>query len=127
MSYNIYAKNKEKQLKELISQITARYDDKKLHDKKMYHMENQLGLMRQQALANEAERMKLSQELEQMTGRFQDEKTEKEFFRNSALENKRQKKLLKIALSRVQTEYDALVQKYGLVERELEVTASLTK
>jgi hypothetical protein len=36
-----------------------------------------------------------------MTARFQDEKTEKEFFRNSALENKRQKKLLKIALSRV--------------------------
>ena len=46
MSYNIYAKNKEKQLKELISQITARYDDKKLNDKKMHHMEIQLGVMR---------------------------------------------------------------------------------
>ena len=46
MSYNIYAKNKEKQLKQLIGQITARYDDKKLHDKKMHHMETQLGVMR---------------------------------------------------------------------------------
>jgi hypothetical protein len=57
MSYNIYAKNKEKQLKELIGQITARYDDKKLHDKKMHHIETQLGVMRQQALASESERM----------------------------------------------------------------------
>lgn len=39
MSYNIYARNKEKQLKLLIKQITAKYDDKKLNDKKMQGIE----------------------------------------------------------------------------------------
>lgn len=39
VSYNIYVRNKEKELKSLIDQITARYEDKKLHDKKMHGLE----------------------------------------------------------------------------------------
>lgn len=38
-AYNILAVSKEKQLKQLIDKITLKYEDKKMHDKKMYGME----------------------------------------------------------------------------------------
>jgi len=64
----------------------------------MHKMETELASMRQQAMVNEQGRMNLFKEHEMLKTKFEEEKTEKEFFRTSALENKRQKKLLKIAL-----------------------------
>ena len=51
--------------------------------------------------------------------KYEFEKQEHEYFHNSALENKRKTKLLKVAVSRLQTEYDSLKEKYQIADDEL--------
>jgi len=51
--------------------------------------------------------------------RFEDEKTEKEFYHKNALETKKKNKLLKIAVGRLQSEYDNIKEKHDIAETDL--------
>ena len=54
-----------------------------------------------------------------------DESTEKEFYHKNALDTKKKNKLLKIAVGRLQAEYDTLKQKNDIAETDLKYQVSL--
>ena len=51
--------------------------------------------------------------------KFEDEKTEKDFYHKNALESKKKNKLLKIAVGRLQEEYDNLKYVQDITENDL--------
>lgn len=53
-------------------------------------------------------------------GKFDAEKHEREFYHSAALEAKRKNKLLKVAVGRLQNEYDKLKEKYNITDNELQ-------
>ena len=54
-----------------------------------------------------------------MNEELKSEREQKEFYHKSALESKRQKKLLKIALNRIETECEQIKLKYTIAENDL--------
>ena len=60
----------------------------------------------------EKQKDNLRDEIKQWKKKYDFEKQEHEFYHNSALENKRKTKLLKVAVTRLQEEYDKLKEKY---------------
>ena len=60
-----------------------------------------------------------------MSDELASEKEQKDFYHKSALESKKQKKLLKIALNRLESECDILKDKYNIAEKDLLFTKHL--
>ena len=52
--------------------------------------------------------------------RMESEKAEKLFYHSVAIENKKQKKLLKISLARLNEEFSQLQKKYDAIEKKVE-------
>lgn len=62
----------------------------------------------------------LRAKVKEWKSKFDQEKSEKDFFHKQALDAKRKNKLLKIAVGRLQNEYDRLKDKYHISESELQ-------
>jgi len=58
---------------------------------------------------------------------WEDEKTEKEFYHKSAQESKRKHKIVKLALSRLQLEYDKMKAQYLTATEDLKFSTNLQK
>ena len=61
----------------------------------------------------------LRQQIKQWKTKYDFEKQEHEFYHNHAMETKRKNKLLKVAVGRLQVEYDKLKEKYQIADTEL--------
>lgn len=57
--------------------------------------------------------------------KYEYELSEHEFYQKNAMENKRKNKLLKVAVGRLQHEYDKLLQKYKVTDDELKFVKQL--
>ena len=71
--------------------------------------------------AQEQEKIKekLREQIKSWKQKYDFEKQEHEFYHNHAMETKRKNKLLKVAVGRLQVEYDKLKQKYKIADSEL--------
>jgi hypothetical protein len=107
-AYNIYVKNKESDLKKLIDEITNKLGDKVANDKKMKRLELNEYVLKDKAVNQGKEIVKLYKEIKTANSRLEAEKQEKMFYHCIALENKKQKKMLKVSLARVTEEYELL-------------------
>lgn len=107
-AYNIYVKNKETELKRLIDDITNKLGDKVANDKKMKRLELNEHILKGKAVDQGNEIAKLKKEINNANTRLEAEKQEKIFYHCIALENKKQKKLLKVSLARITEDYDVL-------------------
>jgi len=67
--------------------------------------------MRQAAIETDKERDFLREEVKRLTNQNALEREDKDFYHKSAMDSKKQKKMLKIALSRLQDEYTVLSRK----------------
>lgn len=95
-------------MKQLIDEITARLGDKVANDKKMKRLELNEHVMKGKAVEWGQEIASLKKQLKNMEVRVEAEKAEKQFFHNIAVENKKQKKLLKISLARLNEDYSKI-------------------
>lgn len=68
---------------------------------------------------------KLREEIKSWKKKYEYEKSEHEFYQNSAMESKRKNKLLKVAVGRLQFEYDKLQEKYKMTDEELQFIKQL--
>ena len=75
--------------------------------------------LRNQLSEQEKQKEGLRDEIKSWKKKYEVEKQEHQFYHNSALENKRKTKLLKVAVSRLQLEYDKLKEKYSIADNEL--------
>ena len=68
---------------------------------------------------------KLREEIKYWKKKYQTEESEHQFYQTSAMESKRKNKLLKVAVGRLQHEYDKLQEKYKIADDELKFVKQL--
>jgi hypothetical protein len=83
-----------------------RASDSASKDAKITKLEKNITHMRRTAIEHASQEQKSQEQIKHWKQRWQDESTEKEFYHKSALETKKKNKLLKVAVSRLQHEYD---------------------
>ena len=115
-AYNIYVKRKEKELLELIDTLNSRNSNNNLLEYKLKNLEHTVGKLRNESMEFEKLKEGLRGQIKNWKQKFEQEKSEKDFFHKQALEAKRKNKLLKIAVGRLQNEYDKLKDKYNISE-----------
>ena len=81
--------------------------------------------MRQEAVSQDREKDKLRAQIKQWKNKYELEKSETEFYHKSAFQHKRKNKLLKLACSRLQKEYDTLKGDFAQTDQELRLVNSL--
>lgn len=126
-AYNIYVKKKEKELLDMIHELENRNKNNNLLDIKIKNLESTVLKLRKETEANEKTKESLRLDIRNLKQRADHEKQEKDFYHKTALEAKKKNKLLKVAVSRLQNEYDKLKDKYQITENELQFVNQLQK
>ena len=103
-AYNIYVKKKEKELRMLITTLQDKNEDKNFKEKRINDLELTIDKLRHEKIDDEKKLRKQSKDLKDWKGRHKNEVEEKEFFHKQALDAKRKNKLLKVAITRMQSE-----------------------
>ena len=96
-----------------------------IKDIKIQKLETTVSKLRRDTQEIEKIKEKLREEIKMWKKKFESEQSEHEFYQNSAMENKRKNKLLKIAVGRLQFEYDQLQEKHKKTEEELRFVKQL--
>lgn len=126
-AYNIFVKNKEKELKDFITEMESRSDDKKAMDLKIRKLETEKFKMHQKNYKVECTVEHLKAEISALKAKLKSETDEKEFFHKNAIESKKKLKLTKVALKRLQVEYDDLLKKGEKLKESLSLQQSLSQ
>ena len=111
LAYNFYVKKKEIEIKDAITKL-GNNSNSEIKDLKIQKLEKTVSKLQNQLSDQEKLKENLRDEIKSWKKKYEFEKQEHEYFHNSALENKRKTKLLKVAVSRLQLEYDKLKEKY---------------
>ena len=75
--------------------------------------------LREDAVKQDKKQQELCKEIKTWKQKLDSEKHESEFYHRAALDAKRKNKLLKVAVGRLQNEYDKLKEKYEIADNEL--------
>lgn len=124
LAYNYYVKKKELEVRDAINQL-GNNSNSEIKDLKIQKLEMTVSRLRQQMSEQEKQKEVLRDEIKSWKKKYEVEKQEHQFYHNSALENKRKTKLLKVAVSRLQLEYDKLKEKYSIADNELSFVKQL--
>lgn len=81
--------------------------------------------LRRETQELEKAKEKIREEIKSWKKKYEYEKSEHEFYQNSAMDSKRKNKLLKVAVGRLQFEYDKLQEKYKMTDEELKFVKQL--
>ena len=117
-AYNIYVKRKEKELLEKVMELKNN-SNSEIKDQKIQKLERTVGKLRSETQEQEKEKEALRKQIKSWKTKYDFEKQEHEFYHNNAMETKRKNKLLKVAVGRLQNEYDKLKEKYQIADSEL--------
>ena len=105
-AYNIYVKKKEKELRGLIDKLDKNNEGNNVKEKRITTLEKAIDSLRQEASAQEEKISALKEDIKILQEKYKLEIEEKEFFHKQALDAKRKNKLLKVAITRIQTDND---------------------
>ena len=104
--YSIYVKTKEKELKTLIQKLNAKNSNNTLKDETIYKLNQKVDSLNREREKVENEKQELSEKIKHWTSRAQAFEQDKNFLQNQIIESKRQNKLLKLAIGRIQGELE---------------------
>jgi chromosome segregation ATPase len=104
--YNIYVKQKEKDLRELIEKLNEKNSNNTLKDEKISKLESTISAIREDQIRQEKEKEKLNENIKYWKTKAQGYEQEKNFLQQQIMDAKRQNKLLKLAIGRLQNELD---------------------
>lgn len=104
--YNIYVKQKEKDLRELIEKLNAKNSNNTLKDEKIQKLETTISAIRQDQIKQEREKEKLNETIRFWKTKAQGYEQEKNFLQQQIMDAKKQNKLLKLAIGRLQNELE---------------------
>jgi chromosome segregation ATPase len=111
--YNIYVKQKEKDLRELIEKLNEKNSNNTLKDEKISKLENTIAAIREDQIRQEREKEKLNETIRYWKVKAQGYEQEKNFLQQQIMDAKRQNKLLKLAIGRLQNELEEKENKTG--------------
>ena len=123
-AYNIQVKRKEQELLYAMEELRSE-KNAEIKDIKILKMEATVAKLRKQSQEQDKAKEKLREEIKTWKKKYMYEQSEHEFYQNSAMESKRKNKLLKVAVGRLQFEYDKLQEKYKITDDELKFVKQL--
>lgn len=103
-SYNIYVKRKEYELRELITKLNDKNSNNTLKDEKINNLEKTIQSIRDDQIRMEKEKDDQAKKIKKWQSRSNNFEQERDFLHAQVLESKRQNKLLKLAIGRLQTQ-----------------------
>ena len=83
-----------------------------IKDIKIQKLESTVAKLRKESQEQDKIKEKLREEIKLWEKKYKTEQSEHEFYQNTAKEAKRKNKLLKVAVGRLQFEYDSLLKKF---------------
>lgn len=104
--YNIYVKQKEKDLRELIEKLNEKNSNNTLKDEKISKLENTISAIREDQIRQERDKEKLNENVRYWKTKAQGQEQENKFLQQQIMDAQRQNKLLKLAIGRLQNELD---------------------
>ncbi|CDW75865.1 UNKNOWN [Stylonychia lemnae] len=104
--YNIYVKRKEKELRELIDKLNEKNSNNTLKDEKINNLEKTIHAIREDQIKQEKEKEALNEKVKYWKTKALGYEQEKDFLQNQIMDAKRQNKLLKLAIGRLQNELE---------------------
>lgn len=110
-AYNIQVKRKVNEVKNVIVEL-QKNSNTEMKDMKIAKLEKAISKLRSDLMDQEKLKEQLRTQIATWKKKHGYEKAEHRFYHDSALENKRKNKLLKVAVGRLQFEYDKLKEKY---------------
>jgi seryl-tRNA synthetase len=99
--YNIYVKQKEKDLRELIEKLNEKNSNNTLKDEKISKLESTISAIREDQIRQEKEKEKLLESVKYWKTKAEGYEQEKNFLQQQIMDAKRQNKLLKLAIGRL--------------------------
>lgn len=102
--YNLYVKRKEKELRELIERLNEKNSNNTLKDEKIINLERTIFLIREDQIRMEKDKDKMTKDIKKWQSRSNNMEQERDFLQQQVLESKRQNKLLKMAINRLQSQ-----------------------
>ena len=103
-SYNIYVKRKEKELRELIDKLNEKNSNNTQKDEKINNLEKTIKSIRDDQIRMEKEKDEQAKKIKKWQSRSNNFEQERDFLQKQVLESKRQNKLLKLAIGRLQNQ-----------------------
>lgn len=100
--YNIYVKRKEKELSDLISKLNEKNSNNTLKDEKIINLEKTISSIREDQQRSEKEKEEMTKKIKKWQTRSNNMEQERDFLQQQVMESKRQNKLLKVAINRLQ-------------------------
>jgi hypothetical protein len=99
--YSIYVNEKEKELKELVLKLNARDVSSKIKDEIIYGLKAELKKAMEQSVKQEAEKQEVMESNKKLKSELSVASSELKYFKDALAEQKRNNKLLKIAIDRL--------------------------
>lgn len=124
-AYNIFVKRKEAELRDFISEMESRTDNKQLMDAKIRKLENERIKAHHKQFETESQVEHLKHEVNQWKAKLKQEREDKEFYHKNAIENKKKLKLAKIALKRLEMEYSTILSRQETLQQDLSLKQSV--
>ena len=114
--YSIYVKQKEKDLKDIITRISANNSDNDQKDRKIFTLQQSLDSLNKERVRMDKEKQELQERVKHWMARAQGFEQDMHTLQNQIIESKRQNKLLKLALGRLEGEMakkDQMIEDLG--------------
>lgn len=102
--YNLYVKRKERELRELIERLNEKNSNNTLKDEKIINLERTIFLIRDDQIKMEKTKDQMAEEIKKLKAKSNNMEQERDFLQQQVLESKRQNKLLKMAINRLQSQ-----------------------
>lgn len=106
--YNIYVKRKEKELRELIDKLNEKNSNATLKDDKINNLEKTVQSIREDQIKMQKDKDEQLKKIKHWTSKAQNLEQERDFLQKQVLESKRQNKLLKMAIQRLQSQMSVM-------------------
>jgi chromosome segregation ATPase len=106
--YNVYVKQKEKELKDTINQLSERYNNQGAKDKKLTTLQNAIKTIREEQIKMDHDNVGLKDRVKKLRALNEELVSERDFYQAKAKEVKKKNQLLKLAILRLQNEVDSL-------------------
>ena len=106
--YNVYVRQKERELKTTIAQLSERFNNQGTKEKKILALQQGIKAIRDEQIVMDRENVGLREKIKEQKKVIGEVSQEKEFFEKKTKEVKKKNKLLKLAIIKLQSEVESL-------------------
>jgi hypothetical protein len=99
--YNVYVKQKERELKDIIQQLSLRYNNQSAKDKKLVLLQRAMKTIREDQIKMDNDNLGMRDKLKGLRAQVGELTQERDFFQGKAKEVKKKNQLLKLAILRL--------------------------